>query len=139
MNPKPFSTTSLARFLLVPLALASAACGAGQALDRPGWAAGLDDAWAIPAALATPVHGEGGMVSSTDRIASEIGAEILRRGGNAFDAAVAVHFALAVVNPEAGNIGGGGFMVAVLPDGRAVSLDFREPPTPTCMWTRPAP
>jgi gamma-glutamyltranspeptidase/glutathione hydrolase len=66
------------------------------------------------------------MVVSTDRIASEVGAEVLRRGGNAIDAAVAVHFALAVVNPEAGNIGGGGFLVARMADGTTAALDFRE-------------
>lgn len=78
----------------------------------------------LPATVAaTSRHG---MVASTDRIASEVGAEILRRGGNAVDAAVAVHFALAVVNPEAGNIGGGGFLVARMADGATVSLDFRE-------------
>src|SRR5687767_1194839 len=66
------------------------------------------------------------MVSTTDRVASEIGAEVLRRGGNAVDAAVATHFALAVVNPEAGNIGGGGFMVVRMADGQTAALDFRE-------------
>jgi gamma-glutamyltranspeptidase / glutathione hydrolase len=68
----------------------------------------------------------GGMVATTDRVASEIGAAVLRRGGNAVDAAVATFFALAVVNPEAGNIGGGGFLVLRLPDGTAAALDFRE-------------
>ena len=66
------------------------------------------------------------MVTSTDRVASEIGIEIIRRGGNAVDAAVATHFALAVVNPEAGNIGGGGFMLVRMSDGRTAALDFRE-------------
>jgi gamma-glutamyltranspeptidase/glutathione hydrolase len=66
------------------------------------------------------------MVSTTDRVASEVGAEIIRHGGNAVDAAVATHFALAVVNPEAGNIGGGGFMIVRMADGRTAALDFRE-------------
>jgi gamma-glutamyltranspeptidase/glutathione hydrolase len=82
--------------------------------------------WAFPAGSITPVTATGGMVSTTDRVASEVGAEILRRGGNAVDAAVATHFALAVVNPEAGNIGGGGFLVARMADGTVASLDFRE-------------
>jgi gamma-glutamyltranspeptidase/glutathione hydrolase len=66
------------------------------------------------------------MVVSTDEIASQVGIDVLRAGGNAVDAAVAVQFALAVVNPEAGNIGGGGFMVAHFADGTAAALDFRE-------------
>jgi gamma-glutamyltranspeptidase/glutathione hydrolase len=66
------------------------------------------------------------MVSTTDRVASEVGVEILRRGGNAVDAAIATHFALSVVNPEAGNLGGGGFMVIRMADGRTAALDFRE-------------
>ena len=91
--------------------------------EVPGVAA---EGWAFPRELAIPTHGTGGMLSTTDRVASEIGAEVLRRGGNAVDAAVAVHFALAVVNPEAGNIGGGGFMVVRMADGEVAALDFRE-------------
>jgi gamma-glutamyltranspeptidase/glutathione hydrolase len=66
------------------------------------------------------------MVVSGSGIASEVGRDILRQGGNAVDAAVAVGFALAVVHPEAGNIGGGGFMVIRLQDGTVNALDYRE-------------
>jgi gamma-glutamyltranspeptidase/glutathione hydrolase len=82
--------------------------------------------WAFPAAQVIPTYATDGMVSTTDRVASEVGAEVLRRGGNAVDAAVATHFALGVVNPEAGNIGGGGFMIVRLTDGTTAALDFRE-------------
>ncbi len=68
----------------------------------------------------------GGMVVSAHPLASEAGAEILRKGGNAFDAAIAVQYALAVVYPQAGNIGGGGFMVATRANGEKLALDFRE-------------
>lgn len=73
-----------------------------------------------------PVVADSGMVVTTDELASHVGLDILRAGGNAVDAAVAVQFALAVVNPEAGNIGGGGFMVLRTGDGDAAALDFRE-------------
>ena len=66
------------------------------------------------------------MVVSTDSLASAAGLEILKAGGNAVDAAIAVQFALAVVHPVAGNIGGGGFMVARLADDTRIALDFRE-------------
>jgi gamma-glutamyltranspeptidase/glutathione hydrolase len=66
------------------------------------------------------------MVVSGNGIASEVGRDILRQGGNAVDAAVGVGFALAVVHPEAGNIGGGGFMVIRLQDGSVHALDYRE-------------
>ncbi|MCL7964076.1 MAG: gamma-glutamyltransferase [marine benthic group bacterium] len=66
------------------------------------------------------------MVVSTDSLASAAGLEILREGGNAVDAAIAVQFALAVVHPVAGNIGGGGFLVARLADDTRLALDFRE-------------
>jgi len=66
------------------------------------------------------------MVVTTNEIASKVGIEVLKRGGNAVDAAVAVGYALAVVYPSAGNIGGGGFMVIRLSDGRATTIDFRE-------------
>ena len=66
------------------------------------------------------------MVVSTDSLASAAGLEILRAGGNSIDAAIAVQFALAVVNPVAGNIGGGGFLVARMSDDTRIALDFRE-------------
>jgi gamma-glutamyltranspeptidase/glutathione hydrolase len=73
------------------------------------------------------VTGKNGMVVSVDDCASKIGIDILKKGGNAVDAAVAVGFALAVTYPAAGNIGGGGFMVIKFPDrSEAVALDFRE-------------
>lgn len=73
-----------------------------------------------------PAEGKSGMVTSGHRLASEIGAEVLRNGGNAVDAAVAVGYALAVSMPNAGNIGGGGFMVVRMADGRETMIDFRE-------------
>jgi len=104
------------------LAAAGACSGTMHAPADTGAPAG----WAFPADQVVPTYGADGMVSTTDRVASEVGAEVLRRGGNAVDAAVAAHFALAVVNPEAGNIGGGGFMIVRLADGTTAALDFRE-------------
>ena len=75
---------------------------------------------------AQPVRGAKAMVVSDEKIASDVGAEIMKRGGNAIDAAVAVGFALAVVDPEAGNIGGGGFMLVRLANGRTAFIDYRE-------------
>ena len=63
---------------------------------------------------------------SAEEAASKVGRYILQQGGNAVDAAIAVQFALAVTLPRAGNLGGGGFMVAHMADGTVASLDFRE-------------
>jgi len=73
-----------------------------------------------------PVNAKNGMVVSASSYASNVGVEILKKGGNAIDAAVAVGFALAVTYPSAGNIGGGGFMVIHLANGKNTTIDFRE-------------
>ena len=75
---------------------------------------------------AEPEYAKNGMVVSASRLASEAGVNILKKGGNAIDAAVATGFALAVTYPQAGNIGGGGFLVAHTAYGESFSLDFRE-------------
>ena len=78
------------------------------------------------AASQAPVGAEHGMVVTAQHLATNVGVEVLRKGGNAIDAAVAVGYALAVVYPAAGNLGGGGFMTIQLADGRKAFLDFRE-------------
>jgi gamma-glutamyltranspeptidase / glutathione hydrolase len=80
----------------------------------------------LGAAAPAPVSAEHGMVVSAHRLASQTGVDVLRGGGNAVDAAVAVAYALAVTFPEAGNIGGGGFMTIRLKDGSQRFIDFRE-------------
>ncbi|MGD9589466.1 MAG: gamma-glutamyltransferase [Pyrinomonadaceae bacterium] len=82
----------------------------------------------VPAAglAPEPARGKNAMVASQHELASKAGVDVLKKGGNAVDAAIAVGLALAVVYPEAGNIGGGGFMVIRKPDGKAFAIDYRE-------------
>lgn len=80
----------------------------------------------VLAAAPAPVEGQRGMVVTAQHLASQVGLEVLKKGGNAVDAAVAVGYALAVTLPSAGNIGGGGFMLISLADGRDIFINFRE-------------
>src|ERR1700721_216541 len=73
-----------------------------------------------------PVYARKAMVVAQEELATEVGVSVLRSGGNAVDAAVAVGFALAVTHPFAGNLGGGGFILVRLADGRSTFIDFRE-------------
>jgi gamma-glutamyltranspeptidase/glutathione hydrolase len=105
------------------------ACATSTPEPRPATPAGAA-ASRLPGPVADaptqPVRAAHGMVVSSNTMASEVGMQVLREGGNAIDAAVATGFALAVVHPSAGNIGGGGFMVVRFPDGRTTTFDFRE-------------
>src|SRR4051812_31401942 len=87
--------------------------------------------WLLAAAIAAaapmrPAHAQHGMVATVHLEASRVGVEVMKSGGNAIDSAVAVGFALAVVHPQAGNLGGGGFMLVRMSDGTEHFLDFRE-------------
>ena len=81
--------------------------------------------WRFPAG-ARASFASHAMVASDNRIASDVGVQIMKDGGNAVDAAVATGFALAVAYPEAGNLGGGGYMVIRMADGRVAAIDYRE-------------
>src|ERR1017187_1739994 len=76
--------------------------------------------------VSQPERAPKAMIASANELASRVGLEILRKGGNAVDAAVAVGFALAVVHPEAGNLGGGGYMLVRMADGTARAIDYKE-------------
>ena len=106
--------------VLPPGPLGNALIGSRWQMPGPGLAEVAE------AASRPPVRGRKGMVASVSEIASQVGVDILQRGGNAVDAAVAVGLALAVVWPSAGNLGGGGFMLVRLADGRATAIDYRE-------------
>ncbi len=106
----PFGDETVLKFHLPALTLITAAVCCGTAL----------------AASQAPVAAENGMVVSAQHLATRVGVDVLKDGGNAVDAAVAVGYALAVVYPAAGNLGGGGFMTIQLADGRKTFLDFRE-------------
>lgn len=80
----------------------------------------------LQAASPEPLRGKHVMVASTSVLASQVGADVMRKGGNAVDAAVAVALALAVTWPSAGNLGGGGFMLVRKADGKAEAIDYRE-------------
>src|SRR5580658_7319782 len=81
---------------------------------------------AVSLSARQPEHAQHAMVVTQEPLAADVGLRVLRAGGNAIDAAVAIGFALAVTYPFAGNIGGGGFMLARFADGRSTFIDFRE-------------
>jgi gamma-glutamyltranspeptidase/glutathione hydrolase len=112
------STLAIPLFLAV---LAASPSAPGQAAAEYRNQPQAPQAW--PQQAVRSAHG---MVVTDEQLGSQAGVEILKRGGNAVDAAVAVAFAVAVVEPSAGNIGGGGFMLVRLADGRASFLDYRE-------------
>ncbi len=125
-------TRALLRFAALGLALGlgPTACAGPSAAPaarvEPAPPEGSATRSVVTSPAQAPAVGSEAMVVSAHVLASRIGDQVLRNGGNAVDAAVATGFALAVVYPRAGNIGGGGFMVIRFPDGGATTIDFRE-------------
>src|ERR1700686_2882192 len=113
--------TFLLTFFLLLCASRGHAQTAAELKDHSAKRANVSDTWPQQA-----VRGSHAMVATDEELGSQAGVAILKQGGNAVDAAVAVAFALAVVEPAAGNIGGGGFMLVRLSGGRTTFLDYRE-------------
>src|SRR5438309_845882 len=116
MKGKSFSRIRL----LLTLALLAGFCGSHLRCQK------LLSIPPVAAASREPVRARHGIVASTNEIASRVGVDIMKRGGNAIDAAIAVAFALAVTHPAAGNLGGGGFMMIRLKNGKTTAIDYRE-------------
>jgi gamma-glutamyltranspeptidase/glutathione hydrolase len=123
---QPSKTTAMKNLCSIQIKRALTSCLLIFALIAGPIALSLRDSFAVKAATRDPVRGKHGMVASQSKHASEIGVDVMRRGGNAVDAAVAVALAMAVTYPEAGNIGGGGFMLIRFRDGRTTAIDYRE-------------
>lgn len=115
--------------LLAALSLWAPACRPSAPTPRGPLAqaeASVPESWEHRPLVGTATRAPSGMVVTDDSIAAAVGVDVLRRGGNAVDAVIAAAFALAVTYPEAGNIGGGGFLVTRMADGTVTALDFRE-------------